>query len=88
MLGSSTNEIKEAPPLQGVLSDSKSSGNTLSQSTLLTGDGLVCASVSKDEALFELQRIHDENVHYLAGLSQEEILEEQARIKVELGKCM
>ena len=99
MLDSSTNEsfgIQEASPSLGVSSDLSHSNiksfgndeNTLSHSTLLAGDGLVCGSVSREEALLELQRIHYENLHTLAGLSQEEILEEQLRIKELLGKCL
>ena len=98
MLDSSTNEtfgiqeVSLSPLVSSDLSHSymKSFGNdenTFSHSTLLTGDGLVCGSISKEEALFELQKIHNENLHTLAGLSQEEIREEQLRIKELLGKC-
>jgi len=88
--------IQEVSLLPGVSSDLSHSNkksfrtdeNSFSCSTLLTGDGLVCGSVSKEEAVFELQRIHDENLHILAGLSQEEILEEQLRIKELLGMCI
>ena len=48
---------------------------------LLTGDGLACGGLSKVQAANELCRIHEENLHLLAGLTQEEILEEQTRIK-------
>lgn len=58
----------------------------LQVSSLLTGDGLVSSGLSKTHAAHELQKIHAENLHLLADLSQEEICEEQIRIKELLGK--
>ena len=58
----------------------------LQASSLLTGDGLVCGGLSGVQAAHEMQKIHSENLHFLASLTQEEILEEQIRIKELLGK--
>ena len=58
----------------------------LQVSSLLTGDGLVTSGLSKTQTACELQKIHAENLHLLAGLSQEEIREEQIRINELLGK--
>ena len=60
--------------------------NYLQASSLLTGDGLVCSGVSRLQAAHEVQKIHSENLHFLASLTQKEILEEQIRIKELLGK--
>lgn len=60
--------------------------NYLHASSLLTGDGLVCSGVSRLQAAHEVQKIHSENLHFLASLTQKEILEEQIRIKELLGK--
>lgn len=59
----------------------------LQASSLLTGDGLVCGGLSKAQAANEVKKIHADNLHLLASLSQEEILEEQTRLKELLGKC-
>ena len=93
--------LKENTPLQNTKADSvvgtssfdpsfnsydrQSKGSQLEASSLLTGDGLACGGLSKVQAANELCRIHEENLHLLAGLTQEEILEEQTRIKELLG---
>ena len=57
----------------------------LQASSLLTGDGLVYSGLSRVQATHEVQKIHNENIHFLASLTQKEILEEQLRIKELLG---
>ena len=52
------------------------------QSNLVTGEGL---GVSRKTAHEEVIRIHDENVSKLSSLSEEEILQEQERIRQVLG---
>ena len=65
--------------------DRQSKDLKLEASSLLTGDGLMFDGLSKTQAANELCRIHEENLYLLASLSQEEILEEQTRIKELLG---
>ena len=55
-------------------------------SSLLTGEGLVCNGLSRRQAACELEKIHGENLHLLANLTDAEILEEQERLKELLGK--
>lgn len=55
-------------------------------SSLLSGDGLVSSGLSRTQAAHELQNIHVENLQLLGSLTDEEIHEEQIRIKELLGK--
>lgn len=54
---------------------------------IISGVGLVdvAGGPSSVTALDELKRIHEENVQRLSALSNEEILEEQSRIRASLG---
>ena len=94
--------IKENSPLQKMNSNSAvpndlvvpsansferpSTNQQLQASSLLTGDGLICSGLSKAQAANELQKIHAENLQLLYSMTQEEILEEQIRVKELLGK--
>ena len=56
-------------------------------SSIVSGEGLM-QSGSKEMLLNkEVEEIHKENIAKLESMSQEEILEEQARIKASLGKA-
>lgn len=54
--------------------------------TLITGEGLHGSDAAQPvEAMAEIRRIHEENVKKLSAMSEEEIFEEQAKLKQTLG---
>lgn len=57
-----------------------------SKPSLISGEGLVQHAGKKILLNKEVEEIHNENVARLESMTQEEILEEQARIKASLGK--
>jgi len=57
-----------------------------SKPSLISGEGLVEHAGKTMLLNKEVEEIHNENVAKLESMSQEEILEEQARIKASLGK--
>lgn len=63
-----------------------SSTAKFSKPSLISGEGLVQQAGKKILLNKEVEEIHNENVAMLESMTQEEILEEQARIKGSLGK--
>ena len=56
------------------------------QSALISGEGLMSVGVAPEVAQEEVGKIHQENVERLSCLSEQEILEEQDRIRKLLGE--
>ena len=56
-----------------------------SVSKFVTGEGLVAMGTSKELAQKEMERIHEENVRVMSDMSEEEILQEQEKLKKMLG---
>ena len=54
--------------------------------SLISGEGLVQHAGKKTLLNKEVEEIHDENIAKLESMTQEEILEEQARIRASLGE--
>lgn len=63
-----------------------SSTAKFSKPSLISGEGLVQHAGEKILLNKEVDEIHNENVAKLESMTQEEILEEQARIKASLGE--
>lgn len=56
------------------------------RSSLISGEGLMRSACEKMEANREVEEIHNENIAKLDSMTQDEIMEEQARIKSSLGE--
>lgn len=56
------------------------------QSAVISGEGLMSVGVAPEVAQEEMGKIHQENVERLSCLSEQEILEEQDRIRKLLGE--
>ena len=53
---------------------------------LITGEGLHSGDGSQvNDAMTELQQIHEENLKKLSSMSEKEILEEQAKLRQMIG---
>ena len=60
---------------------------SFSMPSIVTGEGLKDGGMeSSNNSVMEVQRIHEENVEKLCSMSEEEILNEQARLKQMIGK--
>lgn len=57
-----------------------------STSKFVTGEGLVTPGVPGGVAQKEISKIHEENVTKLSSISEEEILQEQEKLKKMLGR--
>ena len=57
------------------------------RSSLVSGQGLSIAGASPEFARKEVEKIHEENVLQLSAMTEDEILQEQEKMKKLLGMC-
>lgn len=71
----------------GQVSSSRPAGNHVLP-TLVTGQGLRTAHSGNVSEREEVKKIHEENIKRMSEMSEKEILEEQAKLRASLGKCL
>lgn len=54
-------------------------------SSLVSGEGLLAVGGDRDSVRKDMRKIHQENIDQLSKMSEEEIVQEQNKIKQQLG---